>query len=171
MSFSLIDNKSKQNYQYQPDLDDLLSQCELNYWLLVQLLPRADQLSDYFCLKAHEESAVGSKMTSWIYGAESVTLTFNLQDVAKYTTTFNLEIKMRHVEVARNVNLIVRLYHDAQMLEVMEGSGPSAMQAIYESKHVSKAADEKRQVNRFVGECLRACFEMKKTNNAEYKEL
>jgi uncharacterized protein len=68
-----------------------------------------------------------------------------------------LSIKSPKIKLNHSIELIIRLYHDAKMLEVMEGSGPSALKAIYTNgDKEKKMVDEKRQVNRFVGECLRS---------------
>ena len=154
MSYSLIDKqRAPRNGRYTPDLDDMLSQCELNYWLIKRLIP---ELAD---LEPENNENVLQK-PEWQLESKSVHLTFQVTDIARYTTTLNLTFETPLVELMRSGKLILRLYHDVQMLEVMEGSGPAALQAIYEqSEGGKKTVDEKRQINRFIGECLRACFD------------
>lgn len=148
MSFSLIEKRPSNKAGYLPDLDDMLSQCELNYWLMKQLL--AEELN--------HDSLQQTNRHIWTLAAESVQMTFKVTDIARYTVTMNLTISTPNLDLMRYGNIIVRMYHDARMVEVMEGSGPSAMQAIYEQCG-KKAVDEKQQVNRFIGECLRACYQ------------
>lgn len=163
MFLSLVENKTRVKSRYQPDLDEMLSQCEMNYWLAKQLLPP---------LKHAKSKAVEPKETVCELKAKGVQLIFTLKEVARYTDTFNLVIKTPNLKAFRHASLIVRLYHDVKMLEVMEGSGPSAMQAVYtQDNRPSKSIDEKQQVNRFIGECLRACFDLVKVKSTEFKEL
>ncbi|WP_444997293.1 DUF1249 domain-containing protein [Aliikangiella sp. IMCC44359] len=155
MSESLTERKHLNvKVGYKPDLEEMLSQCELNYWLLKQLSPRFIGLA-----KEKDNSAgIGEKFQ---FKTKAVILEFEVTDLAPYTTTAKLMIKTPKIGLKRCLDLIVRLYHDAKMVEVMEGSGPAAMAAIYPTANVQqKNVDEKRQVNRFVGECLRACFDI-----------
>ncbi len=163
MKSSLAESRVKQRKGYQPDLSELLSQCELNYWLLNQLLPGL--------VKGGYLSLAELGQTEWSLGKELIRLKLRVTDIARYTTTAHLSIKPPFNLGERTASapnkgaklkgfeLIIRLYHDAKMLEVMEGSGPAALAAIH-TRYGSdqKPVDEKRQINRFVGECLRACI-------------
>jgi uncharacterized protein len=129
---------------YKPDLHGFLSQCELNYYLFQQL-SFYEQLSDI---------NVGA---IWSACSRVIQLKFCVSENARYTTTLKMTIDASLLDKVKPVKLIVRLYHDAKMLEVMEGSGPAALKAVYigaNSNH--KQVDEKSQLNRFVGECLRS---------------
>ena len=153
MNYSLVEKKaSRQKRNYVPDLDGHLSQCESNFYLMVRLIP---ELVDLHELKRDEQL----QSLHWQFQSQSVQLTFTVTDIARYTTTLNLTVKTPKVEVMRSGVLIVRIYHDAQMLEVMEGPGPAALRAIYENSAGGQTVDEKRQANLFVGECLRACYQ------------
>jgi len=154
MSYSLLEKRqTSQNRRYTPDLDDLLSQCELNYWLISRLVPDLGELFTRQSENPVELQAITLK-------TESVQLNLQITDVARYTTTLNLSIRAPQINLVNSGTLIIRLYHDAQMMEVMEGSGPAALQAIYdESQGGAKNVDEKSQINRFIGECLRACYQ------------
>lgn len=135
---------------YKPDLDALLSQCELNYRLLLELAP------DFLHLTPEKFINV-MKIHQKQFKCGMIDLSINVTDVAKYTTTMILVIKSPKIKLTQGIKLIVRLYHDAKMLEVMEGSGPSAIKAI-PSALEQKPMDEKQQVNRFLGESLQACL-------------
>ena len=137
---------------YTPDLNELLSQCEINYLLLNQLIPELPTL--YKASLEADESA-----SQWILTSPAINLELAVTETARYTTTLDLLIESPKIKVLQSEKLILRLYHDVQMLEVMEGSGPGALRAIYErTQGRHKTVDEKRQVNRFIGECLRTCL-------------
>lgn len=136
--------------QYVPDLNEMLSQCELNYFLVSQLIPELAALSN------SDKTSVNKEQLKWELKTNNIKLCFIVTDVVRYTVTMNLLIQTPKIKLLKDSQLIVRLYHDAKMLEVMEGSGPSALKAII-TQSANKYVDEKRQINRFIGECLRAC--------------
>lgn len=149
---------------YAPDLVGFLTQCELNYWLVTRLCEESDVLAPSNIVVNH----------TWQFEANSVVLSFLVTEMAPYTTTLRLNILLwpfaenQHEQSLsqknqaysnKNIELIIRLYHDAKLLEVMEGSGPSTLRAIHLSEvFPEKPVDEKRQINLFVGECLRTCL-------------
>lgn len=156
MSFSLIEKEPARKSGYSPDLNDMLSQCELNYWLMKQLLP----------VELEQGSLQSTDNNVWTFEAQSMQMVFTVTDVARYTTTMTLSITTPQIDLLSYADLIIRMYHDARMVEVMEGTGPSAMQAINEQLGGRKAVDEKQQVNRFIGECLRACYQHTRAQQA-----
>lgn len=146
-----VEKRTNRKKAYQPDLDELLTQCELNYRLVKRLIPEIDGVDS-----ARKEETEG--VQRWQFKTDSLLIDLKVTDSARYTTTLTMFVETPNVKMIRYVNLIVRLYHDAKMLEVMEGTGPSALKAIYEHPNQGmKNADEKRQLNRYVGECFRAC--------------
>lgn len=163
MRTSLAEKKS-----YTPDLSQLQSQCELNYWLL-------NQLSSYFVRLGTLSEYSDLEKKQCMISSPSVCLAFEVTAVARYTTTMTLTVDSAlekffsengiNGKNISSISLIIRLYHDAKMLEVMEGSGPSALSAVHDKpEHRLKPVDEKRQINLFVGECLRACATIKNTH-------
>jgi len=147
-----VDKKSNSRSVYQPDLDEFLSQCEVNYWLF-------QRLSGTFQGPCGENPDLTVNMQKWCIQVEKLQLLFEVVDIARYTLTLKLIIAIPRVEHSGDIELIVRLYHDAKMLEVMEGHGPAALKAIQKKDSAKgKPVDEKRQINRFVGESFRACL-------------
>ncbi|TQV86987.1 DUF1249 domain-containing protein [Aliikangiella coralliicola] len=152
MNYSLAEKKPNQKAAYKPDLNELLSQCELNYWLLARLMPNLVTLND-------QSEKAELLQSQWQVASSAVQLKFQITDLAKYTTTMTLTIDSPRLKITREMQLIIRLYHDVKMMEVMEGSGPGALKAVYEKINGNtKPVDEKRQINRFLGESLRACL-------------
>jgi uncharacterized protein YqiB (DUF1249 family) len=155
MNFSVGEKIKSVKTQYKPDLDELLSQCELNYLLLIRLCPNLNH--SVTKSRSLTDNEVTDDIARFANASNSINLTLDLVETAKYTTTMKLFIKSPKIKINQSIELLVRLYHDAKMLEVMEGSGPSTLKAIYhKANKAQKMVDEKRQVNRFVGECLRA---------------
>lgn len=139
-----VANTARQGYK--PCLKEMLSQCELNYALIQQLYPHAVN-----------QQAVDGDEVSFINQAIELELT--IVEVFKYTSTLELRLKVPSEAIKNRVKLVVRLYHDARMMEVVEGSGPGALKPVqHRNNRERKVADEKRQINRFVGECLSACL-------------
>lgn len=144
-------SKKQKAKAYLPDLEQLLSQCEVNYWLSQQIWPGLFELNKSGCF---------SKNLDKVFEASSkvVSLKGRVTDLARYTTTMNLTIDGASKVINKPISLIVRFYHDAKMMEVMEGTGPGTLKAVYFENKYKKQVDEKRQVNQFVGECFRACL-------------
>ncbi len=139
---------------YKPDLNELLTVCELNYYLLLKLWPC---LNDAIKDKLTKSWVGDLKLKQMTSQTETISLKLSITDVARYTTTMNLMITSPKLKFSNEFNLIIRMYHDLRLLEVMEGSGPATLKAIYHNSEINlKPADEKRQINRFLGECLRA---------------
>lgn len=139
---------------YCADLQGLLEQCELNYQLFNALLTDFVTAADKNCLNV-------MKIPHQQFKCDKLRLSLKVTDVARYTTTLSLTIQPPGIKKIQQTRLIVRLYHDAKMAEVMEGSGPSAIKAVPDKTEIGvKAVDEKQQINRFLGECLRACLKL-----------
>lgn len=91
-------------------------------------------------------------------------VTIKVKEKASYTTTLELKFNAPSNIVKKNLKLILRMYHDAKMLEVMDGISVSELSAIRaiqdKSSYPVKFADEKRQLNRFLGESLKYCLKI-----------
>lgn len=154
MNQALASKLNSKINRYQPDLDEMLSQCELNYLLMQRLSPE-------FMQKAVQpsHSDEGEEHSKWQLENAHCSIAMEVTEQAKYTTTLLMKINSPSNAISGQIELIVRMYHDAKMLEVMEGTGPGALKAIYElNDSQQRPADEKRQLNRFIGECLKACL-------------
>ena len=148
---NLLNSQSKKS-SYKPNLDEFIDQCEVNYNLITRLLPwlniaKNKQLTSFIDKRVEFKPASGHKIG------------FRLVDKARYTTTMMLRVCSPSQSADANINLMVRLYHDAQLVEVMDRAGPKALNP----KNVgltlrSQQVDEKRQLNRFLGESLRYCL-------------
>lgn len=91
---------------------------------------------------------------------EKITVHLQVTERFKYTSTLTLTCHAidahRHVS---NPCLKIRLYHDAKVAEVLSFQGHSRIEAIYPYPNPQMYhRDEKRQVNRFLGELLNYCL-------------
>jgi len=81
-----------------------------------------------------------------------------LCEQAPYTSTVSMALEDTLVATTAKSWWQGRIYHDAKMLEMMDGSlprlsAPTPVQSL-PNRHML-AVDEKEQRNRFLGECLR----------------
>lgn len=137
---------------YKPDLDEFISQCEVNYSLILKLLP-------FLRVKKNVELTVLGEAVGKFVPQSGHSIDFELLEKAKYTTTLMLKLTAVSQSSHSDLSLLVRLYHDAQLLEVMDKVGPKALQPKIKGEHLAhKQADEKRQLNRFLGESLKYCL-------------
>ena len=148
MSQSLLEKLS-----YKPDLDEFISQCEVNYDLILRLLP---------WLKADKKTRLSDlKMRNVTFHSKSGhKIDFRIAEKAAYTTTILLHVHSPSRAADADIDLMVRLYHDAQLMEVMDQVGPNALKPINSGVDLkNKQIDEKKQLNRFLGESLRYCLQ------------
>jgi len=137
---------------YKPNLDEFICQCEVNYSLIIKLLPWLN-LSKHDLNVAFQQKVVEFRPKS----GHKVDL--HLIERAKYTTTMILRVHSPSLSSEANMSLMARLYHDAKLLEVMDKAGPKALEPVNRGNALlTKQADEKRQLNRFLGESLKYCL-------------
>ncbi|WP_251359219.1 DUF1249 domain-containing protein [Kangiella sp. TOML190] len=134
-----------QRKKYQPNLKAFMALCASNYAKMCQLLPNKDaQLAEDFSAR--------------IRIAQQPDLLIKLVQQSRHTQTFQLQQADSVKVLARN--FYVRLYHDAQMAEILSGVSDSMLPPVYPVPNAQmKQADEKLQLNRFLGEWLSFCLE------------
>ena len=126
------------------DLSALMELYELNYIQLRQLIPDLDAIQD------HSRSQVPG----------SLKLYLTVQERAKYTTTLHLTYLFEEAGVeAPAPDLVVRLYHDAQVAEVISrGARRGRKQAEYDRFHHHYPVETKWRANRFLHKWLGYCL-------------
>ncbi len=138
--------------RYQPDLNEFISQCEVNYYLILKLIPILNVKQNLNLSRQLNQSLLSEKVGTQNFD-------FRLIEKAKFTTSLVVKIDALIDQMPQDIELLVRLYHDVKLLEVMDVSGPKAMQAIVTGSGLNtRQKDEKRQVNRFLGESLKYCL-------------
>ena len=132
--------------RYTPDLRKMLSDCEINYHRLIRLLPQLDD----------EEK--------WLFGVEASSehlrqVSICVVERSKYTTTVAVAQESLLVDWVPKPTITVRLYHDAQMAEVLSFERNRYLRGTYEYPNAQMfQRDEKAQQNAFLGEWLEFCL-------------
>jgi uncharacterized protein len=129
---------------YQVNLGEHLADCELNYLRLQRLLPR--------------DCAVGSRQE---FGLVDATVQLLVTECAPYTTSLEVRLSRPAVAVWRSPVLSVQSYHDAAMAEVVAVAGIRVKKPRLPYPNPAMLQrDEKRQLNRYLGEILRHCLSL-----------
>ncbi len=132
--------------KYIPDLSRQMAACEANYLRLMKLMPDMDDCDqrNFHVLWHHHRALVELRV----------------EERFTYTTTLRIEQRYENQQWIEMPALIVRLYHDARMAEVicqqrrqLQGSYP------YPNK-LMRHPDEKAQLNQYLGEWLTQCLSL-----------
>jgi uncharacterized protein YqiB (DUF1249 family) len=167
-----LGNKSKQGKQYSqrdyraggvakakpytPDLSSFMSLCDANYAKLKQLLPDFENKDVRVFGLSRQQHVLGK-------------IKIEIQERCKYTTTLELvqesgtDFSEANTQIASaqmtSTQMIVRLYHDARMAEVLSYQGVGKLKAVY--KYPNKQMmqqDEKALCNEFLADWLSYCL-------------
>lgn len=125
---------------YIPNLSDWQACCSRNYLRLQRLLAGLGEASEL----AIEDEQQGS-------------FTLTCVEETRYTTTVRMKHERGHSLLSPV--MLVRLYHDAKMAEVLSSQQISHIKPRYHypNRHMHQQ-DEKHQVNHFLGEWLEFCL-------------
>jgi uncharacterized protein len=136
--------------RYRVNLPMQMAEYEFNYVRLTKLLLSIDSA---------QTNAEIQSIKSWRYKIHVV-------ERAPYTTTLQLtQISSRLIDPSRNdywlklPRLTVRMYHDAELAEVLAWEGHKRLRPKYDYPNRSMYhCDEKLQVNQFLGDWLKLCI-------------
>lgn len=131
------------NTRYVPKLANMHQVCEHNYARLLSLLPDCDteSLAYHFQVNA------------------SLKYQMTIIESSRYTSTIEMSQRCSEGPEFMRPNVVVRLYHDAQMAEVISSQHIGALKPSYEypnSKMYQR--NEKELVNQFLAEWLLFCL-------------
>jgi len=135
--------------KYKPQLSTLMNLCDVNYMLLIKLL-------------ADKEEA-GQERNFFISDFLSYVVTVN--EVTRYTTLVTISqdtIEMgKHLSQLFQPKMVIRLYHDARMAEVITSQNIRQVKPRYDYPNDKMhLPDEKQQINLFLKEWLQLCHEL-----------
>ncbi len=141
----------KQRYQINLAAD--MAECEANYQRLALLLS-------------------GHQLESRTIGLDHGALHIDMVERCPYTTTLQVTQRPLHDVPPLTAQLLVRVYHDARLAEVVGFSSRRRVQPLYEYPNPAMhQPDEKSQWNRFLGEwlshCLQHGFDLRETHPVE----
>lgn len=172
---------------YSVDLIKQMAECDANYIRLLKLVP---QLQAYLDRSFEEYIPVNSdagvisreladpeKILEGISRefaiadlesngekdnkVEKVIVQIRILEAFKYTTTLEITQKPQLKEWMTNPSMLVRVYHDANTAEVVSYQGHRRLQSRYALPNPKMyCADEKMQVNAFLGEWLTHCLKV-----------
>ena len=135
--------------KYRPHLPTLMTLCEVNYMLLLRVLADKEQVGEQRCF----------------FISDFLSYRVQVNEVTKYTTLLTIcqetSIKGYNLTALFRPKMVVRLYHDARMAEVISNQGVRQIKPRYdypnEQMHLP---DEKQQINYFLKEWLQLCLKL-----------
>ena len=139
--------------KYRPHLPTLMALCEINYMLLLRILADKEQVGEQRCF----------------FISDFLSYRITVNEVTKYTTLITIiqEANIRGYNLTElfRPKMVVRLYHDARMAEVISNQDVQQIKPRYdypnERMHLP---DEKQQVNYFLKEWLQLCLKFGQVN-------
>ena len=165
---------------YSVDLIKQMAVCDANYIRLLKLVPQLGAYLDRSFsnhINSVENRAVqpgadepekaleGLKTQFCIADfddvSQRVTVEIKILEAFKYTTTLEIVQKPEFKQWMTNPSMLVRVYHDANTAEVVSYQGHRNLQPRYSRPNPKMYhADEKMQVNEFLGEWLTHCLKV-----------
>lgn len=169
---------------YSIDLIKQMAVCDANYIRLLKLLPQLEAYLDrsfesHPSLIPEDQPAIRSQCPAdepekllegvcrEFYIAdldgvdEKVSVSITILEAFKYTTTLEIIQKPVFEKWMTNPSMLVRVYHDASTAEVVSYQGHRNLEPRYSQPNPKMYhADEKMQVNEFLGEWLSHCLKV-----------
>lgn len=131
--------------KYVPDLARQMADCEANYLRLMKLMPDLDN-----CDRR-------SFQLTWRQHRARI----DLQVEERFTYTATVRISQRYEQAGwgEMPDLVVRVYHDARMAEVVSRKQGRQLKGSYAYPNAQMHhPDEKAQLNQYLGEWLSQCL-------------
>ena len=171
---------------YSIDLIKQMAECDANYIRLLRLVPQLQAYKDksfleyaILCAADNDEFEIDycaqtTEPEKFLEGIstefciaerssddEKVTVMIKILEAFKYTTTLEIVQKPEFRQWMTNPSMLVRVYHDASTAVVVSYQGHRHLQARYPQPNpMMYHADEKMQVNQFLGEWLTHCLKV-----------
>ena len=128
--------------RYIIDFEQQMADCDANYLKIMKLLP------DYATVDEMEFALPSER-------GETLKVVITVIDRARYTTTVMVRQEVTAAPWSGPQMMNVRIYHDAQMAEIISFQKKRHFHARYEYPNDQQFhPDEKAQLNRFLGEWL-----------------
>jgi uncharacterized protein YqiB (DUF1249 family) len=130
---------SHQKPRYRPNVSDFLALCGRNYGYMLKWLPL--------------DIAIGQ---SWQLKGEFGILVVRILENTKYTQLVEISRPLATGEFVNTPKVLVRIYHDAKLAEVLTGQQIYQLRPVYDYPNLRMYhSDEKYQVNAFLEELLK----------------
>ncbi len=129
--------------KYVPHLSSLLAVCELNYARMLRLLPDCDTLDLSYQFSI----------------SKGLSYKVKILDSSRYTSTVELSQQATGIPSYLRPVMQIRLYHDAQVAEVLSAQHISSIKPSYAYPNTNMhQPNEKEMTNRFLSEWLGFCL-------------
>jgi len=165
-----------QSKKYHPRISTLMSLCEVNYMLLVRLLASNN----------NDEETVGDKCSYFI--SDFLSYQTEVLEVTRYTSLVSISQTLPFNKITADKNtqqkdssvvniangkfstllrpkMVIRLYHDARMAEVISNQDISQVKPRYDYPNSKMhLPDEKQQISQFLKEWLQLSLKLGQVN-------
>ncbi|MCP5325305.1 MAG: DUF1249 domain-containing protein [Oceanospirillaceae bacterium] len=136
----------KNRRRYVPDLKEISGLCEANYIRLLRLLPEMD-------------AGTGRRFTLSGGHHSHTRVSLEIVEQFKYTLTIKVSQVNELSAWLKAPEMLVRLYHDARMAEVISYDKQHRFEGVYHYPNEQmRLPDEKLQINQFLSEWLQHCL-------------
>ena len=99
------------------------------------------------------------KSATLIYRDNLKLIKINCLEVSRYTTLISLQLTFKECSQIPIIEMTVRLYHDAEVADVVSYQNLKHLVAPYFSEEKNKAENHKRQANILLNEILMSCVQ------------
>ena len=129
--------------RYNIDLVEHMAECDQNYARVMKLFP--------------DHARIDHRDLQLCFGEEVLNVRMSVLERSRYTSVILLT--QQASTIAPSGRIRIRVYHDAKSAEVIEIQNQRRFDAVYEYPNPKmRQRDEKRQINRFLGEFLGLCM-------------
>jgi uncharacterized protein YqiB (DUF1249 family) len=135
--------------KYRPHLPTLMSLCNINYMLLLRILADKEQVDEQRCF----------------FISDFLSYRVVINEITRYTTLLTItqeaNISGYNLSALFRPKMVVRLYHDARMAEVISNQDVKQIKPRYDYPNDKMhLPDEKQQINFFLKEWLQLCLQL-----------
>lgn len=132
--------------KYQPSLSTLMNLCDINYMLMLRLLADKETMGEQRCF----------------FISDFLSYTITINEVTRYTSLVTISqdavIMGHNLSELLRPKMVIRLYHDARMAEVISNQDIRQVKPRYDYPNSQMhLPDEKQQINVFLKEWLQLC--------------
>ena len=139
--------------RYTIDLVEHMAECDQNYARVMKLFP--------------DHARIDHRALQLCFGEEVLNVRMSVLERSRYTSVILLT--QQASTIAPSGRIRIRVYHDAKSAEVIEIQNQRRFDAVYEYPNPKmRQRDEKKQINRFLGEFLGLCMTFGVSNEVPY---
>lgn len=143
--------------KYHPRISTLMNLCEINYMLMLRILADKEKKGEQRCF----------------FISDFLSYSVLVNEVTRYTSLVTIsqdsnvafKIKNENLTEVFRPKMVIRLYHDARLAEVISTQDIRQVKPRYDYPNTDMhLPDEKHQVNVFLKEWLQLCHQLGQVN-------